>query len=270
LSSNTLLGLALIAWFAALALAEAAFARGAERAGHHGDDRLVTNFGFGIFALAASLIVPLANVGAAATGEWAQMGMAHHVAMPWWGVAALLLTVQSFAAYWVHRLMHRTPILWRVHRVHLPTHAVDVSTSLRNHPLELLLVVPVETAVVLLLGAPVSAVVAVQTLLAAAGFWQHADIGLPRWLERTLARVIITPRLHRLHHNPERAIHDRNYGDLVVWWDRLFGTLDEREGRARVGLDGQVARPDSLIEQFCSPLYAARARERADMGTLRS
>jgi sterol desaturase/sphingolipid hydroxylase (fatty acid hydroxylase superfamily) len=239
LNPNAFLGLALIAWFVSL-------------------------------ALAASLIVPLANVGAAATGEWAQIGLAHHVALPLWGVAALLLTMQSFAAYWVHRLMHRTPILWRVHRVHHSDHAVDVSTSLRNHPLELLLVVPVETAVVLLLGAPVSAVVAVQTLLAAAGFWQHADIRLPPRLERTLARVIITPRLHRLHHNPERAIHDRNYGDFFIWWDRWFGTLDDREGRARVGLDGEVARPDSLIEQLCSPLYAARGRERADMGTLRS
>jgi sterol desaturase/sphingolipid hydroxylase (fatty acid hydroxylase superfamily) len=270
LSQNALLGLALIAWFAVLALAESTFARSSDRVEHHGDGRLVTNFGFGIFALVASLILPLANIGAAVTGEWAQWGLANQVELPWWAITALLLAVQSLAAYGVHRLMHAAPILWRIHRVHHSDQAVDVSTGLRNHPLELLLVVPIETAVVLLLGAPVSAVVAVQTLLAAANFWQHADIRLPSWLEPALRLVIITPRLHRLHHHPERLVHDSNYGDLVVWWDWLFGTLELREGRERVGLDGQVARPASLIEQICSPFYSSRGSERADMGTLRS
>jgi sterol desaturase/sphingolipid hydroxylase (fatty acid hydroxylase superfamily) len=257
MSPNALSGLALIGWFAALAVAETTFARGLERGEHHSDRRIFTNFSFGVFALLANMVIPLVNVGAAATAEWVRFGLANQVALPWWAVVALLLIAQSFAAYWVHRAMHRAPILWRIHRVHHSDEAVDVSTSLRNHPLELLLVVPVEGLVVLLLGAPVSAVVAVQTLLLAASFWQHADIRLPARVERALSRAIITPRLHRLHHNPERAIHDSNYGDFFAWWDAMFGTLDRRDGRQRVGLAGQPMRPDSVIDQLCSPLYAA-------------
>lgn len=257
MSQNALSGLALIAWFIVLAVAEVACVRGAERVEHYGDRRLVTNFSFGIFALASNIVIPLANVGAAVTGAWARFGLANQIALPWWASVVLLLITQSFAAYWLHRAMHRAPILWRIHRVHHSDEAVDISTSLRNHPLELLLVVPVEGLVVLLLGAPVSAVVAVQTLLLAASFWQHADIRLPARVERALSRAIITPRLHRLHHNPERAIHDSNYGDFFAWWDGMFGTLDRRDGRQRVGLDGQPMRPDSVIDQLCSPLYAA-------------
>ena len=253
---NAFSGIALIAWFGVLALAEWKLASKSGVVEDHGDGRLITNFGFGIIALAASLILPVANLGAAATGEWAQVGLARYVPMPWLLAVALLLIVQSFAAYWVHRLMHHVPILWRVHRVHHSDSAVDVSTSLRNHPLELVLVVPVETSVVLLLGADLSMVVAVQALLAASLFWQHADIRLPPRAEALLSRALITPKVHRLHHHPDRAIHDANYGDLFIWWDVLFGTLKRSEERQEVGLVGQPARPGSLVDQICSPLYA--------------
>jgi sterol desaturase/sphingolipid hydroxylase (fatty acid hydroxylase superfamily) len=59
-----------------------------------------------------------------------------------------------------------------------------------------------------------------------------------------------------LHHNPERRLHDSNYGELITLWDRLFGTFNKPEGRGRVGLDGQVARSDHLLDQIWSPVHA--------------
>jgi sterol desaturase/sphingolipid hydroxylase (fatty acid hydroxylase superfamily) len=198
---------------------------------------------------------PLINVGSSIFGQRLSIGLAHQVYLPWIGIFALTLLAQSFAAYWVHRLMHATPLLWRVHRVHHADSWVDVSTSLRNHPLELLLTVPTSSLVVLILGAPVSAVAAVDSLFVAAAIWEHTDIPLPPWLDQMLSTVIVTPRLHRLHHARKRRIHDSNYGNLITFWDRLFGTLNTGEGRGSVGLDGQTLRPDHLLEQVCSPLY---------------
>ena len=77
---------------------------------------------------------------------------------------------------------------------------------------------------------------------------------VPR-LERMLGPWLITPSIHRVHHSPERRLHDSNYGELITFWDQLFGTFSRSEGRRRVGLDGQVARSDRLLEQIWSPVY---------------
>jgi sterol desaturase/sphingolipid hydroxylase (fatty acid hydroxylase superfamily) len=153
--------------------------------------------------------------------------------------------------------MHWVPLLWRVHRIHHADNEVDVSTSLRNHPLELLLTLPVSALIVVLIGAPVSVVIAFQAIMVAATIWQHADILLPQQLDRALAVILVTPRLHRLHHNPVRVVHDTNFGELFTMWDRMFGTLSVMDGRGRVGLIDQVARPDHIFEQIWSPVYPA-------------
>ena len=258
---DAIVQLALLAWFALLAIAEVAWARqGVEQDKQGGDARLLTNFGLTAVVLAASALLPVARMTSSDLAQRLHLGIANLVPMPWIAAFSLLLIVDSFAAYWAHRLMHATPLLWRVHRVHHADTAVDVSTSLRNHPLELLVTVPVASAVVLLIGAPVSVVLAVQTIGVAAAIWQHADITLPAGLDRALARTIFTPRLHRLHHNPERAVHDSNFGETIVLWDWLFGTLNRSEGRRPVGLGDLERRPDHLLDQIWSPLRPIPAR----------
>jgi sterol desaturase/sphingolipid hydroxylase (fatty acid hydroxylase superfamily) len=242
------------AWFVGLAIVEA-MQRNEAAAVNNG--RLLTNFGFTAAVLAVGGLVPLARISSSLAGEEWRFGLANLVALPWLAVFAAMLMLDSLAAYWSHRLMHAVPLLWRIHRVHHADSEVDVSSSLRNHPLELVVTAPVSAAVVLLIGAPVSAVMASQTLALAAAIWQHADIRLPERLEHVLAAVIITPRLHRLHHHPDRAVHDTNFGDSLVLWDWMFGTLNVGEGREPVGLDGQRARADHLLEQICSPLQPA-------------
>jgi sterol desaturase/sphingolipid hydroxylase (fatty acid hydroxylase superfamily) len=165
--------------------------------------------------------------------------------------------IDSFAVYWVHRLMHVAPLLWRAHRVHHTDSLVDVSTSLRNHPLELIVVLPASAAVILVVGAPPSVVIVAQTISMAATIWQHADIAVPASLDRMLSLIIVTPRLHRLHHSPDRRLHDRNYGELITLWDRIFGTFSQHGGRLRVGLDGQAVPADGLLAQLWSPRFAA-------------
>jgi sterol desaturase/sphingolipid hydroxylase (fatty acid hydroxylase superfamily) len=252
LTRDALIGLALVGWFAALAIAETVGARGGQVRENSNDGRLLTNFGLTALVLLSSGLFPLANVGSALVGA----GIAYRVQFPWIAILALTLIAQTFAAYWVHRLMHVSPLMWRVHRVHHADTMVDVSTSLRNHPLELLLTIPASALVILVLGTPVSVVAALQGFYVAAAIWEHADIALPERLDRALALVFVTPRLHRLHHSPERRCHDRNYGNSIMLWDRLFGTINDSPEKQEVGLARQGADPNHLLEQICSPLHA--------------
>jgi sterol desaturase/sphingolipid hydroxylase (fatty acid hydroxylase superfamily) len=256
-SRSALLGLALVGWFVLLALAELRWRpKGAEIL-VSSNSRLVTNFGFAILILSAGALFPLAGIASSVFAQRLDVGLARHAALPWIAIFALLLLADSFVAYWAHRLMHGTSLFWRVHRVHHADQQVDVSTSLRNHPLELLVTMPASTLVILAVGAPVSAVAVLQTLLVGSAIWQHADIALPQRLDRALSILIVTQRVHRMHHSPERAMHDSNYGELLIIWDRLFGTFTSGRERERVGLDDQVARPDRLFQQIWSPVHAA-------------
>lgn len=247
--------IALLGWFVLLAVIEVAAARGKNRE-PTSDGRLVTNFGLTAAIFLVGSLLPLTNLAASVIGRSFGTGLAGLIALPWMAILILTLITQTFALYWAHRLMHRLPLFWRVHRVHHADDSVDVSTSFRNHPLELAVTLPVSAAAVLAVGSPPSVVIAAQTVLSAVTIWQHADITLPSRIDRALGWVIVTPRLHRLHHNPERATHDTNYGELLTLWDRLFGTFNGSRGRRSVGLEDQVARPDRLLQQIWSPVYS--------------
>ena len=247
----------LLAWFAILALAEVASARRREVDDPTGDRRLITNFGLTIIALTVGSLVPIAKVEAAGLSNVLGFGMASRLGLPWIAALIVFLLIDSFATYWVHRFAHWAPLIWRLHRVHHADDQVDVSTSLRNHPFELAVVLPVSGAVVFLVGAPTSAVMVAQTVTVAAVIWQHADIRLPTSLDRFLSLLLVTPSLHRLHHSPDRSLHDSNFGELITLWDRIFGTFSQDRLRLRVGLDAQPVPPDRLLQQIWSPVYSA-------------
>jgi sterol desaturase/sphingolipid hydroxylase (fatty acid hydroxylase superfamily) len=196
-------------------------------------------------------------LGSSLLAQHLDIGLADHLRSSWTALFVLTVAAQTLVAYWTHRAMHAAPLFWRVHRVHHADTFVDVSTSLRHHPVELLVTAPATATVILLTGAPVSVVLASETFLVAATLWGHADIRLPHRLDRALGLVLVTPRLHRVHHSPERRFHDSNYGDTFTLWDRLFGTFSDEPQRMRVGLDGQGDRADNLLDQVLSPLHAA-------------
>ena len=253
---TVILDLLLVAWFFGLATAEIVAARRRCVPEPGGDGRLITNFGLGVLVLVSNSLLPMLKIGSSLIGQGIGGGLAIWFAWPWMATLVVFILADSLAGYWSHRLMHMIPWLWRIHRVHHADNAVDVSTSLRNHPLELVVVFPISVAVVLVVGASPTVVLAGQTIMVAASIWQHADIAAPR-AERVLAPMLITPAVHRIHHSPERSRHDSNFGDLITLWDRLFGTFRKSEGRGQVGLEGQVARPDRLLEQIWSPVYGA-------------
>lgn len=254
MNRETVIEVGLVGLFVLLAFAEA-LSPASNRQVPSGDRRLVTNFVLTGLVLFAGGLLPLARITSSIGAERLGLGLGHAVAPPWGVIFIATLLLDSFASYWVHRLMHAAPLLWRLHRVHHADSAVDVSTSFRNHPLELLVTVPSSALVVLVLGTPPSVMLLAQTIFTAATMWEHADLRLPTAWDRALSFAIITPSLHRVHHSVERLEHDSNFGDFLTVWDCLFGTLKRSSSRNPVGLVGERARNDHLLDQMFSPLY---------------
>ncbi len=164
--------------------------------------------------------------------------------------------------YALHRLVHAVPLLWRLHRIHHTDRLVDLSTALRNHPLEYLLVLASVCPMILLLGVPVWAMVTVELALFASALYSHANIRLPQRWSKRLERVVVTPGFHLAHHSAERREHDSNYGEFITLWDRLFGSYSGSPQIARLGLgDAADISADHLVAQLASPFARKRLAE---------
>lgn len=190
--------------------------------------------------LAARLLLPLAPVALAA-----------HVQANGWGLFPLLhikgpveivtsLLLFDLLIYWQHRLFHRLPLLWRLHRMHHTDLDLDVSSGTRFHPLEILLSLLIKMAAVTVLGVSPAALVLFEILLNATSMFSHANLRLPLALDRWLRLAVVTPDMHRVHHSVLVRETDSNFGFNLPWWDRLFGsyTAQPRDGHdaMRIGL----------------------------------
>jgi sterol desaturase/sphingolipid hydroxylase (fatty acid hydroxylase superfamily) len=186
--------------------------------------RWPTNFGFGLINWGLVAIAPVSTISAA---EWASktgVGIFNQFAVPLWITIGGTLAVYSFVGYLVHVVEHKTPWLWRIHRVHhLDTH-LDVSTSQRTHPLELISNVVILVAVTIVFGLPASVLLIYEMMDAAIDFISHANVRLPKSLDRIVRLVLVTPNMHSLHHSSHQPETDSNYGTVFTVWDRLFRT----------------------------------------------
>ena len=158
---------------------------------------------------------------------------------PWMTIAAGVVAM-DLADYVYHRLAHRVPLLWRFHATHHSDLKLDVSTSLRTHPVELVLANFWRLGAALALGLPIWILAFREVLIFPLVFLQHADVKLPHFVENSLGRVLVTPAIHRVHHSVKRNEHDSNYGDGLILWDQLFGSFNRpiTDPPERIGLEG--------------------------------
>ena len=245
-------------WVAAFLVLAVIEMRWAARADAGVAGRLTTNFGLGLSGIATAFVPIGAGIGAA-LAQSQGFGLFQWIEAP---VAIMLLVtvlIRSFAFYSLHRLSHRFDPLWRLHRVHHSDTAVDLSTSVRNHPGEWLLSLAMATMAALLLGTPVELILSVELLFAIANLVSHVDVALPSQIERALATLFVTPGFHLAHHSRERSRHDGHYGELLTIWDRLFGTLDRSGGAVDIGLDSWTDEHHRLAGALVSPFALGRA-----------
>jgi sterol desaturase/sphingolipid hydroxylase (fatty acid hydroxylase superfamily) len=207
------------------------------------------------------LVLAALPVSGLAAADWAAAqgfgALAWLGAPPAFALAAGFL-LRGLIAWAIHYAMHKMPALWRVHRVHHCDPALDVSTTVRFHPLEFAISAPVLIAAIAFLGIPPVAILIYELLDAALAPFTHANLRLPAWLERKLSWVVATPHLHRIHHSPDRTETDSNFGAVLTLWDRVFGTYRAKDAAdlaaQRVGLDDPAAvRPSSPAALLALP-----------------
>ena len=161
-------------------------------------------------------------------------GVLNQVAAGPWTAIPVTVLVLDLTSYGWHWANHRVAFLWRLHQVHHSDPTFTVSTGVRFHPGELLLSLPVRLAAVVLVGAPVRAVLMFEVAFAFANLFEHGDINLPSWAESSLGRVCITPAVHRRHHTKVGPERDTNFGTMFSVWDRTFGTFTPNDSATRI------------------------------------
>lgn len=146
--------------------------------------------------------------------------------LPLWAYVILgVLLLDFIGAYLAHYVEHKVKPLWMVHLVHHSDHHVDTTTANRHHPLESMIRFAFTLAGVFIVGAPIAIVFLYQSLSLVATQFTHANIKLPKKVDKLLSYVFVSPDMHKVHHHYVLPYTDSNYGNIFSIWDRLFGTF---------------------------------------------
>lgn len=182
----------------------------------------------------------------------------------WMELIAALVLFDLIGQYTVHYLLHQVPVLWRLHQVHHSDPHVDVTTGTRHHPLDFAVRESFAMLAVVLIGAPIGFYLFYRLITVFFTYLTHANVSFPPALERLIAWVFVTPDLHKIHHHDEVPWTDRNYGNILSVWDRLFGTYDRGDVKAvRYGLDiTDPGRGNDLKYQLLLPFRKRMTRDR--------
>jgi sterol desaturase/sphingolipid hydroxylase (fatty acid hydroxylase superfamily) len=164
-------------------------------------------------------------------------GLTQQGRVPAAGRDLLAVVLMDYTLYLWHVLMHRSAALYRLHRIHHADLDLDASTALRFAAREMLASVPWRLGQVRLLGVSPRALRLWQRLTAASVLFHHSNLRLPWRIERVLCLVVMTPRLHGIHHSDRPAEQESNWSSGLTLWDRLHGTLrtDVPQASIRVG-----------------------------------
>lgn len=207
-------------------------------------------------------------VGIVAAADWAQgagFGLLHAVDVAPWAAFTIGFLGRAFLSWGTHLLNHKVPFLWAIHRVHHLDTRLDVSTTVRFHPLEFVFTTPLTLAGVVALGVPPVAVLIYEVMDAGVTVFSHANVRLPSWVDRPLRLLIVTPDVHRVHHSSHRPETDSNYGAVLTIWDRLLGTYRRKNTDAlatqETGLsEVQDSRSRNLLWLLILPFIALKSR----------
>lgn len=140
-----------------------------------------------------------------------------------------LLLMDFIGAYLAHFTEHKVKLLWRFHLIHHSDTYIDTTSGNRHHPGESVIRFVFTTLGVLIVGSPMWMVFMYQTLSVVATQFTHANICLPKKLDKVMSYILVSPDMHKIHHHYKLPYTDSNYGNIFSIWDRIFGTFSYME-----------------------------------------
>jgi sterol desaturase/sphingolipid hydroxylase (fatty acid hydroxylase superfamily) len=155
-------------------------------------------------------LFPAAAVGIAYSVNDMGWGLFNWLALPFWVEVVVAVLLLDLAIYLQHLMMHRVPLLWRLHRVHHADLDIDLTTGSRFHTIEIVVSMLIKWGVIALLGPALLAVLVFEILLNG---------------------LLVTPDMHRVHHSILRDETNSNFGFNLSLWDRAFGTYIDQPQR---------------------------------------
>ena len=186
------------------------------------------NMVFTLTTLIVNLSFAFLIIWAADTVQVMEVGAMQWFSTPLWLSILIGILVLDFISAWlVHFVEHKVKWLWKFHLIHHTDRSVDVTTALRHHPGESIFRAIGTVLAVFLAGTPIAVVFIYQSLSALFSQFNHANIHLPKALDRFLSWFIVTPDMHKVHHHYVQPLTDTNYGNIFSIWDRMFRTFAE-------------------------------------------
>ena len=166
------------------------------------------------------------------------IGLLQLVQWPRWIETIIGIVLLDYTLWWWHWATHRIPFIWRFHLVHHVDRDMDTTTALRFHFGELALSIPIRAAQMIAIGVDPQILWLWQTILFGAILFHHANVRLPLRLEQILVRIIVTPRMHGIHHSNRFAETNSNWSSILSVWDYLHRTilLDIPQERVVIGV----------------------------------
>ena len=172
----------------------------------------------------------------------------------WIFTLVVTFLVLDLSTYFYHRMSHAVPWLWRLHAVHHSDTEYDLTTTYRNHPINVIVGLGARLPAIIVLGAPVYAIVAYELFSTAIELFTHSNVRVPEKLDKKLRYIIVTPDYHRTHHSSTRRFTDSNFAGSFPLFDHLFGTVRSRpyleHEKFEVGLEYFRSSRDSRLDQL--------------------
>ncbi|RME58563.1 sterol desaturase family protein, partial [Candidatus Parcubacteria bacterium] len=188
-------------------------------------ERWVTNLLMTALNIAVMSLLPVTFFDVAIWAQGQGFGLFNYFSLPLVGTLIATLLARGFISFFTHYLMHKVPLLWRLHRVHHLDTEMDVSTTVRFHPFEFLAALIPGVPLVVVFGLSPWVLLLYEIFDAGITLFSHANIRMPQSINRVLCYIIVTPDLHRVHHSSYQPETDSNFSAVFPIWDIIFGTF---------------------------------------------
>ena len=203
----------------------------------------------GLTFLFATMAVHPAALSALRWSAVQPFGLLHLLELPGWAQFILGFLLMDLSFYYWHLLNHKIPWLWRFHNVHHIDPDLDISTGFRFHFGEVLLSILFRVMQVCVIGMSLTTFAVYELVFQVETLFHHSNLRMPVRIERLLNRILVTPRMHGIHHSQVRRETNSNYGVIFPWWDRIHRTLGLNipQAHIEIGVPGYSSPADTRL-----------------------